>query len=60
MIIRDKVTQTSRGFGFITFENPTDAEEAIKAMNSKVSTILTELIFTEIQVKINEEKSVKC
>lgn len=36
MVIRDKVRQVSRGFGFVTYENPIDAEEAVKHMDSKV------------------------
>ncbi|XP_078255087.1 uncharacterized protein LOC144593426 [Rhinoraja longicauda] len=34
-VIKDKITQASRGFGFITFENPEDATEALEAMNGK-------------------------
>lgn len=32
-IILDRVTQKSRGFGFVEMENPTDATKAIKALN---------------------------
>ncbi|KAL8598898.1 hypothetical protein ACOMHN_015477 [Nucella lapillus] len=35
MVIRDKVRQVSRGFGFVTYENPMDAEEAVKHMDAK-------------------------
>ncbi|XP_076453797.1 uncharacterized protein LOC143288971 isoform X3 [Babylonia areolata] len=35
MVIRDKVRQVSRGFGFVTYENPMDAEEAVKHMDGK-------------------------
>ncbi len=31
-VIPDRETGRSRGFGFVTFENPRDAEEAIKQM----------------------------
>ncbi|XP_072911451.1 uncharacterized protein [Hemitrygon akajei] len=34
-VIKDRDTQTSRGFGFITFENPGDAHDAMQAMNGK-------------------------
>ncbi|XP_038663873.1 RNA-binding protein 3-like [Scyliorhinus canicula] len=34
-VIKDKDTMTSRGFGFITFENPEDANDAMEAMNGK-------------------------
>lgn len=32
-IIMDRVTNKSRGFGFVEMENPTDATKAIKALN---------------------------
>ncbi|XP_067841424.1 uncharacterized protein [Heptranchias perlo] len=34
-VIKDRDTQTSRGFGFITFENTEDARDALMAMNGK-------------------------
>ncbi|XP_007896441.2 cold-inducible RNA-binding protein B-like [Callorhinchus milii] len=34
-VIKDRDTQHSRGFGFITFENPDDAKDALLAMNGK-------------------------
>ncbi|XP_069743988.1 cold-inducible RNA-binding protein B-like [Narcine bancroftii] len=34
-VIKDRDTQVSRGFGFITFENPGDARDAMEAMNGK-------------------------
>ncbi|XP_032876659.1 RNA-binding protein 3-like [Amblyraja radiata] len=34
-VIKDRDTQSSRGFGFITFENPGDARDAMQAMNGK-------------------------
>ena len=40
MVIRDKVRQVSRGFGFVTYENPIDAEEAVKHMDAKVRLVL--------------------
>ncbi|GCC16718.1 cold-inducible RNA-binding protein B-like [Chiloscyllium punctatum] len=32
-VIKDKTTMASRGFGFVTFENPDDARDALKALN---------------------------
>merc|ERR1712168_587230 len=34
-VIRDRETNKSRGFGFVTFENPEDAKDAMSAMNGK-------------------------
>ncbi|XP_072404944.1 uncharacterized protein [Chiloscyllium punctatum] len=34
-VIKDRDTMASRGFGFITFENPDDARDALQAMNGK-------------------------
>ncbi|KAI8480520.1 hypothetical protein Bbelb_417560 [Branchiostoma belcheri] len=35
LLMKDKITARSRGFGFITFENPRDAEVAVKEMNGQ-------------------------
>ena len=37
LLKRDLHEQKSRGFGFITFENPADAEEAVKQLDRTVS-----------------------
>lgn len=35
-MIKDKVRKISRGFGFVTYENPIDAEDAVQKMDGKV------------------------
>jgi len=35
VIITDKFTQRSKGFGFVTFVNDEDAQKAISEMNNK-------------------------
>ena len=35
-VARNRETQKSRGFGFVTFENPDDAKDALEGMNGKV------------------------
>ncbi|XP_029905144.1 cold-inducible RNA-binding protein B-like isoform X2 [Myripristis murdjan] len=34
-VVRDRETKRSRGFGFVTFENPQDAKDALLGMNGK-------------------------
>ncbi|XP_071084865.1 RNA-binding motif protein, X chromosome-like isoform X2 [Haliotis cracherodii] len=41
LIIRDKITNQSRGYGFITYENPLDAEDAVKGMDGEVPSFQT-------------------
>ncbi|KAG8129783.1 hypothetical protein E2320_016472, partial [Naja naja] len=36
VVIKDKETQRSRGFGFITFANPDHASDAMRAMNGEM------------------------
>ncbi|PVD18589.1 hypothetical protein C0Q70_21139 [Pomacea canaliculata] len=35
LVIKDKVRKISRGFGFVTYENPIDAEDAVQKMDGK-------------------------
>ncbi|XP_063770412.1 cold-inducible RNA-binding protein B-like isoform X1 [Pseudophryne corroboree] len=35
VVVKDRETQRSRGFGFVTFENADDAKDAMQAMNGK-------------------------
>ncbi|KAM4809536.1 cold-inducible RNA-binding protein A-like [Rhinophrynus dorsalis] len=35
VVVKDRETQRSRGFGFVTFENTDDAKDAMLAMNGK-------------------------
>ncbi|KAM8962098.1 cold-inducible RNA-binding protein [Pelodytes ibericus] len=35
VVVKDRETKRSRGFGFVTYENPDDAKDAMMAMNGK-------------------------
>lgn len=36
--MKDRETNKSRGFAFVTFESPADAKDAAREMNGKVKT----------------------
>lgn len=36
LLMKDRDTNKSRGFAFVTFENPADAKDAAREMNGKV------------------------
>lgn len=36
ILMKDRETNKSRGFAFVTFENPSDAKDAAREMNGKV------------------------
>lgn len=36
--MKDRETNKSRGFAFVTYENPGDAKDAAREMNGKVGT----------------------
>lgn len=36
LLMKDRETNKSRGFAFVTFENPGDAKDAAREMNGKV------------------------
>uniref|UniRef100_A0A8C9SZ79 RNA binding motif protein X-linked n=1 Tax=Scleropages formosus TaxID=113540 RepID=A0A8C9SZ79_SCLFO len=37
LLMKDRETNKSRGFAFVTFENPADAKDAAREMNGKVA-----------------------
>lgn len=39
LLMKDRETNKSRGFAFVTFESPADAKDAAREMNGKVSSI---------------------
>ncbi|MBB5218009.1 MAG: RNA-binding protein [Treponema sp.] len=50
VLIKDRDTNQSKGFGFVEFENDEDADRAIAAMNGK------EFDGRKIRVSVAEEK----
>ena len=45
VVVKDRETQRSRGFGFVTFENIDDAKDAMMAMNGKVRRLWSKLLY---------------
>ena len=39
LLMKDRETQKSKGYGFVTFENPEDAKDAEKDLNGKVGIV---------------------
>lgn len=40
ILMKDRETNKSRGFAFVTFESPSDAKDAAREMNGKVEHII--------------------
>lgn len=36
LLMKDRETNKSRGFAFVTYENPGDAKDAVRELNGKV------------------------
>ena len=47
---KDRETQRSRGFGFVTFENIDDAKDAMMAMNGKVRRFCSSWVFFPLRI----------
>uniref|UniRef100_A0A8C4R1Z0 RRM domain-containing protein n=1 Tax=Eptatretus burgeri TaxID=7764 RepID=A0A8C4R1Z0_EPTBU len=43
LLMKDRETHRSRGFAFVTFENPDDAKDAEKDLNGKVGEFFLQL-----------------
>ncbi|XP_050405108.1 RNA-binding motif protein, X chromosome isoform X2 [Patella vulgata] len=56
LVIKDKIHQQSRGFGFVTYENPQDAIDACKGLNDTEINGST-IHVTEAVKKVNSEMS---
>ncbi|CAC5405398.1 RBMX [Mytilus coruscus] len=54
ILIREKDTSQSRGYGFVTFENPLDAEDAVKDLDKKE--VNGKVIHVEQAVKPKSER----
>ena len=42
LLMKDRETNKSRGFAFVTFESPGDAKDAAREMNGKVNIIFSQ------------------
>lgn len=42
LLMKDRETNKSRGFAFVTFESPADAKDAAREMNGKASTVFNQ------------------
>lgn len=53
LLMKDRETNKSRGFAFVTFESPSDAKDAAREMNGKVEhTILA------IYIKVESDSTI--
>lgn len=52
ILMKDRETNKSRGFAFVTFESPSDAKDAAREMNGKV-----EHVIQAVCIKRNSDKS---
>ena len=45
LLMKDRETNKSRGFAFVTFESPADAKDAAREMNGKASPTFNQASF---------------
>uniref|UniRef100_A0A8C4WUM9 RRM domain-containing protein n=1 Tax=Eptatretus burgeri TaxID=7764 RepID=A0A8C4WUM9_EPTBU len=50
LLMKDRETQKSKGYGFVTFENPEDAKDAEKDLNGKVGIVKWFALYDLVQL----------